>query len=277
MIIVKTGKQLKNHTDGKQVGFVPTMGALHEGHLSLVAESRNRGLFTVVSIFVNPTQFNNPEDLAKYPRDTEADLHKLRAAGCDLVFLPEPEEIYPPGTDQKRYIHDFGHLEHVFEGHFRPGHFRGVGQVVHILFEIVRPELAFFGEKDFQQLQVIKRLVALMDAPIEIVGMPTVREHDGLAMSSRNRRLSPEARQAASVLYTALEFARKNIRVLPPDRIRAEAEHLFNRAGVKLEYFEIIDEDSFCKAENTDSAKNLRGIVAAYAGGIRLIDNMRLA
>lgn len=200
MKIAKNRQELSNCLNSEApIGFVPTMGALHDGHLSLVQESKSRGLFTVASIFVNPTQFNDPKDFEKYPIDTDADLKKLESVGCDIVFLPDPEDIYST-DEEKQYVHDFGDVETRFEGAFRPGHFKGVGQVVHILFDLVKPNVAFFGQKDFQQLQVIKQLVGQENLPIEIVGMPTVREDDGLAMSSRNRRLNKGQRSEANVV-----------------------------------------------------------------------------
>lgn len=277
MIVANTRKEVAQALEGKRIGFVPTMGALHDGHISLVTESRSRGLFTVVSIFVNPTQFNNTDDLVKYPKDTQSDLEKLKNASCDVVFLPDSGEIYIPGADQQPYLHDFGPLEHTLEGHFRPGHFKGVGQVVHILFEIIRPEMAFFGEKDFQQLEVIRQLVSLMKTDIEIVAVPTVREPGGLAMSSRNRRLTGAQRQEANILYRALTFARQHIRSHPFEEIEKEVKEMVNKVkGMRLEYFEIIDERTFGKAGSYMPDRPLRAVIAAYMGDVRLIDNMGL-
>lgn len=264
------------HTQA-QIGFVPTMGALHEGHLSLVQESKNHGLFTVASIFVNPTQFNDPRDFEKYPIDTEADLEKLTSADCDVVFMPHRDDIYA-ARDHEKYVHDFGDLETRYEGAFRPGHFRGVGQVVHILFELVKPQVAFFGQKDFQQLQVIKRLVDQEQLPIEIVGMPTIREADGLAMSSRNRRLNTEQRGASTLLYQALSFAKENIENQQFEAIRKHVAEMFKHsAKMELEYFDIIDPNRFVPAEKFEDSRHFHAIISAYAGDIRLIDNMQLA
>lgn len=253
------------------------MGALHDGHISLIKASVNRGLYTVASIFVNPTQFNNPEDFAKYPIDTDADLDKLRLAGCDLVFLPTKEEMYPTETPNEKYLHDFGKLETTIEGAYRPGHFKGVGQVVHILFEAVNPDVAFFGEKDFQQVQVIRSLAKQIEHKVQIEAMPTVREADGLAMSSRNRRLNSEERSEALALYKALTFAAQNAAKLSAAEIKAEVDKIFSTSHImKLEYFEIINPDDFEVIEGKIQSP-AHAVIAAYAGEIRLIDNMKLA
>lgn len=278
MLIAHTIAELKIHlARTKKIGFVPTMGALHEGHISLVQASVEMGLFCVASIFVNPTQFNNPEDFAKYPIDTDNDLHKLQAAGCDLVFLPTKEELYPKNSDESTYIHDFGKLESTIEGEYRPGHFKGVGQIVHILFEIVNPDFAFFGEKDFQQVQVIQSLVKKINHKVKIISLPTVRENDGLAMSSRNRRLNREERKAAVALYRALMFASENIKKLAVSEIKNEVRNIFLKSEImKLEYFEIINPNDFeLIHEHTNGPAH--AVIAAYAGEIRLIDNMKLA
>lgn len=279
MIIVKTKQELEllRRNLASNVGFVPTMGALHDGHLSLVAASKQQTAFTVTSIFVNPTQFNDPKDYDNYPIDTVADLEKLKQAGCDLVFLPSREEIYRDIEEDPTYIHDFGHLERVYEGAYRPGHFRGVGQVVHLLFEAVRPTMAFFGEKDFQQLQVIKTLVKKLNLPIDIKGLPTIRETDGLAMSSRNRRLSSEERSESIMLFEALTFARENITHLSPDSIKYEVQKLFEHSSVlRLEYFDIIDSEKFIPLTAISDTSLPHAIIAAYAGKVRLIDNLAL-
>lgn len=272
-----TIKELKTHlAKTKSIGFVPTMGALHNGHISLIQESVNRNLFTVASIFVNPTQFNNAADFEKYPIDTTADLKKLEEAGCHLVFLPTKEELYPSENADQTYIHDFGKLETTIEGAYRPGHFKGVGQIVHILFECVNPKTAFFGEKDFQQLQVIKRLVKLIGADIEIVGMPTIRESDGLAMSSRNRRLNDDYRTASVLLYKALTFAKANINRLKTSEIKTQVQHMFDEdQWMELEYFEILNPSDF-ELITDNNPTSAHAVIAAYAGDIRLIDNLKL-
>lgn len=277
MKIAKTKSRIRELIQGQAIGFVPTMGALHEGHLSLVRESKSRGLFTVVSIFVNPTQFNNPEDLARYPVDLDRDQRMLEVAGCDLVFIPDREEIYPAHNGSDAYIHDFGFLESRFEGHFRPGHFRGVGQVVHIFFEIIQPGVAFFGEKDFQQLQVIRRLVEITGMDTEIVGMPTIREEDGLAMSSRNRRLNKQQRTSSLILHKALAHARQYKDSRPLSVIRQDVAAMFSQEPLaELEYFDIIHSGSFDPAETYIPSTDQRVVIAAYVGEVRLIDNMAL-
>ena len=278
MKIAKNRQELSNCLNSEaSIGFVPTMGALHDGHLSLLHESRSRSLFTVASIFVNPTQFNDPKDFEKYPIDTDADLKKLESAGCDVVFLPHRDDIYPE-DEAKQYVHDFGDLETRFEGAFRPGHFKGVGQVVHILFDLVKPNVAFFGQKDFQQLQVIKRLVEQENLQIEIVGMPTIREADGLAMSSRNRRLDVAQRSAATLLFQALTFAKANVKNKTFDEIRMNIQTMFdNSTELELEYFDIIYPESFLAAEMYEENMRFHAVISAYAGEIRLIDNMQLA
>jgi pantoate--beta-alanine ligase len=279
MIIVKTKQELQllRSNLNTSLGFVPTMGALHDGHLSLIAASKEQTGFTVASIFVNPTQFNDPKDYDNYPIDTNADLEKLERAGCDLVFLPSRNEIYLGVEDDPMYLHDFGQLEQVLEGAYRPGHFRGVGQVVHLLFEAVKPNVAFFGEKDFQQLQVIKKLVSLLHLPIEIKGLPTIREEDGLAMSSRNRRLSFDERKASAMLYEALTFAKDNLKAQSPAAIKNEVQARFERSAImKLEYFDIIDAEKFIPITSAVDTSLPHAVIAAYAGNVRLIDNLAL-
>lgn len=279
MKIVKTKAELQRTLQELKlkIGFVPTMGALHDGHLSLVGESKKRELYTVASIFVNPTQFNDPKDYEKYPIDTDADLDKLSSVECDLVFLPSRDEIYSDQNDPK-YLHDFDHLERAYEGAYRPGHFRGVGQVVHLLFEAVRPDVAFCGEKDFQQLQVIRALVKKMEADIEIVGLPTVREDDGLAMSSRNRRLNPAQREQSVMLYRSLKLAKERYGKESVPAIKAHVEQLFEQAPeLRLEYFDIIDPERFESLDSVDACAHPHAVIAAYAGEVRLIDNMALA
>jgi len=264
---------LKNR---ENIGLVPTMGALHVGHVSLIEESVRRKLFTVASIFVNPTQFNNASDFEKYPIDTEADLEKLKKAGCDLVFLPKKEELYLKGKGQEKYIHDFGKLDSTIEGEYRPGHFVGVGQVVHILFECIKPSVAFFGQKDFQQLQVIKLLNQKINAGIDVVGMPTIRESDGLAMSSRNRRLNPEQREAASLIFKALSFAKAKHGDLTSGELKEAVTQLFDTERLlELEYFEIINPYDF-EPINGRIQEPAHAVIAAFAGEVRLIDNYHL-
>lgn len=258
------------------VGFVPTMGALHEGHLSLVKKCRETCDTAVVSIFVNPTQFNDPKDLANYPRTEEADLALLDAAGVDFVFAPSVGEVYP--TPDTR-VFDFGGLDRVMEGEHRPGHFNGVGQVVSRLFEIVKPDRAFFGEKDFQQLAIIRYMVAQLGLPIEIVGCPIVRDADGLARSSRNTLLSPEHRAAAPHIYAVLSDAATSLRgrVSVAEAKRIIAERIDSNPLLETEYVEIASASTLQPAAEWGAAQGvLRCFVAVHAGPIRLIDNVAI-
>ncbi len=268
---VKTEKK-----SGKTVGFVPTMGALHDGHLALVKKSLQENPVTVVSIFVNPTQFDNPEDLEKYPRFLERDLHLLEKTDKNLIiYLPLAEDLYEGSVRAKPYDH--GGLDRVMEGAFRKGHFDGVATVVHLLFNAVQPDKAYFGEKDFQQLRIIQHMVDKEKLPIEIRPIPIYREKDGLAMSSRNLRLTDEMRQAAPFIYKSLMKAREMAEQgFTPSEIKQKIRELFSRSPLELEYFEIADEKKLKPAGDFKENKHYRGFIAAYAGNIRLIDNMRL-
>ena len=265
--------RLKTIQMDKKVGFVPTMGALHEGHLDLVHHSKNECDICVVSIFVNPTQFNNPEDFEKYPSTLEADLQKLEKLGVDYVYLPLVSIIYP----QKPILSlNFGELEHVLEGKFRPGHFNGVGIVVAKLFHHIQPDKAYFGQKDLQQVAVIRQLVGDLSFPIELVTVPTRREKDGLAMSSRNLRLNAEQRTQALILFHSLakakdELLKGELWATVQDQIQQD----FNTSpGVELEYFELINPDSFTRFDAFEPNQKSSICVAAYLGTVRLIDNM---
>jgi len=256
---------------------VPTMGALHEGHLSLVTEAKKNSTVVAVSIFVNPTQFNDPEDLKKYPRTLEDDIKMLdKVMGADdFIFAPSVSEMYPE-PDTRKF--NFGTLENVMEGVHRPGHFNGVAQVVSILFEIIKPSVAFFGQKDFQQLAIIKELTRRSYPDIRIVSCPIVREHDGLAMSSRNRRLMPEHRKEAGIIFKTLNEASKNavrstLKELK-DHVSSQIEKI---PGFKIEYFEIVEEETLTPLVSLDDAsagKHYYGCIALFAGVVRLIDNM---
>ncbi len=262
-----------NRKAGKSAGFVPTLGALHEGHLRLVGRSCAENDITSVSIFVNPIQFNNPEDLAKYPRTLENDLHLLEETGCDLVFVPSVREMYPVPVTEK---YDFGELDKVMEGAHRPGHFNGVAIVVKRLFDIIHPDRAYFGEKDFQQLRIIQLLVKMENLPVEIVPCPTVREADGLAMSSRNRRLSAGERETAPEIYRTLLGARELAKKLPVDEVRRISAERLERKGFIVDYFEIADVASLQPVGSWEDAPELIACVAAFLGSVRLIDNMIL-
>lgn len=259
-----------------KTGFVPTMGALHEGHVSLVKRAKQENDKVVVSIFVNPTQFNNPEDLKKYPRMPEKDFKILENEDVDMVFYPGEKDIYPDGTAGKS-AYNFGNLETVMEGKFRPGHFKGVAQVVSRLFELTQPDSAYFGEKDFQQLAVIRELVKQKNFHVEIVGCPTVREPDGLAMSSRNLLLSPEMRREASKISQALFYVRDLQNKKPLDVLKAEATAIIEETHkLKVEYLEVASEKNLQPLNVLPPHEKVRCLVAVQAGNIRLIDNVQL-
>jgi pantoate--beta-alanine ligase len=258
------------------IGFVPTMGALHAGHLALMERSLQENDYTVVSIFVNPTQFNNPEDLAKYPRTLEEDARKISALNPGIiVYAPSVEDIYDGNPVSQSF--DFDGLENQMEGKFRPGHFDGVGTIVKRLFEIVTPTNAYFGEKDFQQLQIVKKLVAKNQLPVTIVGCPIYRETNQLAMSSRNERLSAEERDQASVIFQTLLLAKEkfqNENVKSANQLiqqTFEKHPLFN-----LEYFVIADEETLLTCTTKEKNKNYRAFIAVFVNNIRLIDTISL-
>jgi len=257
---------------GKSIGFVPTMGALHQGHLSLIGCSNKKDDITVVSIFVNPTQFNNKNDFEKYPRILNDDLERLKKVKCDLLFVPSNEEIYP--EEDKREF-DFGHLDKVMEGAHRPGHFRGVGLVVSKLFEIINPDRAYFGKKDFQQIAIIKQLTKSLNFSIEIVSCPIVREKNGLAMSSRNIRLTDLQRKNVPLIAKTLSKAREKAKSLS---VKETQEWVINTINnnpyLDVEYFEIVDENTLLPIENWQQPRNKRGCIAVNVGDIRLIDNI---
>ena len=259
----------------KTIGFVPTMGALHEGHISLVENSIKNNELTIVSIFVNPTQFDNPDDLIKYPSTVEEDLKSLEEAGVDAVFLPTISEIYGDKVVSENY--DFGNLDKVMEGQHRKGHFNGVATIVKLLFDIVKPTNAYFGEKDFQQLQIIKNMVAQKNLPINIVPCAIVREEDGLAMSSRNVRLSKERRIEAPFIYKTLKQASKLSKTKTISEIHSFViESFASNDLLDLEYFEIRDDKNLEEVSDFQLNTHYRAFVAVFAENIRLIDNIRL-
>ncbi len=279
MNVFNTVKDLKNHISSLKkdasIGFVPTMGALHEGHLSLIKKAKAENDYVAVSIFVNPTQFDNTEDLIKYPQTLEKDLELLKSVACDLVFAPNASEIYKNNIQATSF--DFGGIENEMEGKFRKGHFDGVGTIVKKLFEIVNPTKAYFGEKDFQQLQIIKKLIEIEKMPIEIIGCPIFRENDGLAMSSRNTRLTKEQREAAPFIYKILKKAKKKFGTKNADEVTKWVTKKFKKHPVlDLEYFIIADENSLKKSNKKENNKPQRAFIAVYAGDIRLIDNLAL-
>jgi len=265
--------ELAAKRDGK-IGFVPTMGALHEGHLSLVRRAAAENDTVVVSIFVNPTQFNDPEDLRRYPRTLDTDMELLRGTGADYVFTPSVEEIYPE-PDTRTF--DFGVLDKVMEGATRPGHFNGVAQVVSRLFGMVKPHSAYFGQKDFQQLAVIRELVRQERSDIRIVECPIVREEDGLAMSSRNALLTPECRKAAPQIYRALSMARELKGTMSVAALEKQVTDEINKDPLlKVVYFRIVDRDTLTEASDWSDGRGKQGCVAVMAGNVRLIDNVYL-
>ncbi len=266
-------KKITSYNKTISIAFVPTMGALHKGHLSLIKKAQSENNLVVVSIFVNPTQFDNKEDLKKYPKTLEADLKLLKKVNCDLVFTPTVKEIYDDAVVSKHY--KFDGLENEMEGKFRKGHFNGVATIVQRLFEIVTPNKAYFGEKDFQQFQIIKKLVEIEKLPIKIVGCKIFREKDGLAMSSRNIRLSKKHRKSAPFIYKTLKKAKKKLQ----NKTIEEIVHWVNKKFKKhpfleLEYFIIADEKTL--KDSTVKEANLRAFIAVFAGEIRLIDNIKL-
>jgi len=259
--------------EGQSIGFVPTMGALHEGHLSLIAASKSQNDLTVCSIFVNPIQFNNPDDLARYPRTLETDCAMLAPAGCDAVFAPSAEEMYPEKPTLK---FDFGDLERVMEGQFRPGHFNGVGIVVSKLFNIVQPDRTYFGQKDIQQVAVVRRMMIDLGFQIELYPRPTLRESDGLAMSSRNRNLTPDERPLAAHIYKGLSMAKAALLSgQTPAEVRGMmARHFEAEPAFRLEYFEIVNAHTLQSVEEVQPTGQTALCIAAHLGKVRLIDNL---
>ncbi len=274
MKIFTTRESLGNYlgqlrSKAQTIGFVPTMGALHPGHLSLIAQAQLHNSVVVCSIFVNPTQFNDPKDLEKYPRPIASDIEKLETAGCDVLFNPEVKEMYA-GNEHWHLV--LGELEHLLEGEFRPGHYQGVTQVVYKLFDIVKPDNAYFGQKDYQQVLVIQKMVQLLNLPVSLVMCPILRETDGLAMSSRNIHLSADERQHALILSRSLNyfsdsFNKDNLFEL----LETCKKMISSEPGVQLEYFEAANADNLHPADQ--NTENIVVLVAAKVGNTRLIDN----
>ncbi|HRE38362.1 MAG TPA: pantoate--beta-alanine ligase [Chitinophagaceae bacterium] len=282
MILFKKANSLHQWVDaqqrkGQKVGFVPTMGALHLGHISLIESSRKDNDITISSIFVNPTQFNDPKDFEKYPVTIEKDILQLEQAGCDVLFLPSVEEIYPNGTTSKQH-YDLGEMETLLEGKFRPGHYQGVCQVVHRLLEIVHPDNLYLGQKDYQQCMVISRLVELMgiNDKTNINICPTLRETDGLAMSSRNMRLSEAERVKAVLIFQSLSYIKDNLVAGETDTIKNKAIAMLSDEGFRVDYIEIADAKTLEPLSNWDGKKKLVALAAAFLNEVRLIDNLLL-
>ncbi len=254
------------------LGFVPTMGSLHQGHISLIDRSVAENRFTAVSIFVNPTQFNNKRDFESYPRDLGGDLEILDPLGIDLVFVPSAEEIYP---EPDARVFDLGGLDLIMEGKYRPGHFNGVVQVVSRLFDIFEPDVAYFGEKDFQQLAIIRKMVAQLPLSVRISGCPIIREPDGLAMSSRNRLLSPGERKSAARISQGLALAKEKAGRMPVKSLIEETvDFLQQDPALVVEYFEIVHSGNLQPIDNWNSKGNIRACTAVKVGRVRLIDNV---
>ncbi|MDR3712498.1 MAG: pantoate--beta-alanine ligase [Puia sp.] len=280
MILFKRSEDLAvwlagQRQEDRSVGFVPTMGALHPGHISLIDMSKKTSLSTVCSIFVNPTQFNDPKDFQKYPITLENDILLLERAGTDVLFLPGAGDLYPTGiSGLERY--DLGYLETVLDGHYRPGHFQGVCQVMRRLLDRVRPRHLFMGRKDYQQCMVVKRLLTLMGSDTILHPCPTLREAGGLAMSSRNMRLSAEQREQAKAIFQTLLFLKENCRPGELGDLTQQAVSRLQERGFRIDYVEIADADTLEKVTRWDGNQPLVALIAAFLGEVRLIDNMSL-
>lgn len=280
MIIIKKPEALsdllgKRKAEKKKVGFVPTMGALHAGHISLINIANNENDLVVCSSFVNPTQFNDPEDFKKYPVTLEKDILMLESSGCEVLFIPSVHDIYPDGLVSTGHF-DIGYLETMLEGKFRPGHFQGVCQVMHRLLEIVLPDNLYLGQKDYQQCLVIKKLIERigLDNLIKVTVCPILREDDGLALSSRNTRLRPEDRKKAKIISAALNHIRQNLKAGNTGKIKEEAKEMLLQNGFHIDYIEIADANSLELVENWNGKQKIVVLAAAFLSNVRLIDNM---
>lgn len=281
MEVIKNRKILQDFIErqkemGKKIGFAPTMGALHKGHLSLYEEAKKENDLVISSIFVNPTQFNNPEDLEKYPRDINRDILILENSGLvDAVYIPEIADIYPEKAESQRY--DFDGLENEMEGKSRPGHFDGVGTVVEELFRQIQPDAAYFGEKDFQQLAIIKKMVDKKHLPVKIKGVSIYRAENGLALSSRNQRLHEDRKEASKIIYETLNKVNDWFRTVTIPEIKDRVEDIFDeQQGMQLEYFLIADENTLQETDFFYKDRNFRAFIVVVVDGVRLIDNMHL-
>jgi pantoate--beta-alanine ligase len=275
MLVVETIKELKQELEkynSKNIGFVPTMGALHDGHISLVKRSVEENDVTVVSVFVNPTQFNDKADLERYPRTEEADKKLLQAAGCDIVFMPQVEEMYP---EEDTRVFNFGCIETVMEGKYRPGHFNGVAQIVSKLFYAVEPTRSYFGEKDFQQVAIIRDMVRQLNLPVEIIACPIIREESGLARSSRNELLSAEERKKAALISEVLSKSVNFAKEMSVEEVKNWVCEQFTHDEVfKMDYYDIVDGNSLQSVSSWEDSDYIVGCIAIYCGKIRLIDNI---
>lgn len=275
MIVVETIKKLKQELEkynSKNIGFVPTMGALHSGHISLVERCVKENDICVVSVFVNPTQFNDKADLERYPRTEEADKKLLEAAGCDIVFMPQVEEMYP---EEDTRVFNFGSIETVMEGKYRPGHFNGVAQIVSKLFDAVEPTRSYFGEKDFQQVAIIRDMVRQLNLPVEIIACPIIREESGLARSSRNELLSAEERKKAALISQVLSKSVNFAKDMSVEEVKNWVIDQFKVDEVfKMDYYDIVDGNTLQSVSSWEESDYIVGCIAVYCGKIRLIDNI---
>jgi len=281
MEVLKNKKTLQDFIErqkemGKKIGFAPTMGALHNGHLSLYEAARKENDLVISSIFVNPTQFNNAEDLEKYPRDTDRDISLLENSGLvDAVYLPQVEDIYPEKTESQHY--DYDGLENEMEGKSRPGHFDGVGTVVEELFRQVKPNNAYFGEKDFQQLAIIRKMVEKKQLPIKIIGVSIYRADNGLALSSRNQRLAEERKGDAKIIFETLIKVKEWFKNISVSEIKEKINEIFStQENMELEYFLVADESTLKEIDQKENENSYRAFIVVNVDGVRLIDNMHL-
>ncbi len=267
-------KKLNEIRNNKKIGFVPTMGSLHEGHISLIKESLKTCDITICSIFINPTQFNNTNDFQNYPKSLNEDLIKLKKNNCDIAYTPDVDDLYAENETSKEY--NFGNITKVMEGKYRPGHFNGVATVVEKFFHIIKPKKAFFGEKDLQQLQIIKKLVNQKKINIDIIGMPTIRQKNGLAKSSRNKLLSAEEKKEAAAIYQSLLYSKNNINIGIPALKKYITKEINSKKNIKIEYVEFVELKNMNKIKKFNNKITCAICVAAYINKIRLIDNIIL-
>lgn len=280
MIIFKQAAALGRYLEKQgsmqqKTGFIPTMGALHQGHIRLVKEAQKHTDITVCSIFVNPTQFNDPNDYKKYPHTLDKDIYQLELAGTDILFLPSVDEMYPQGIHHLEN-YDLGYLETILEGAKRPGHFQGVCQVMSRLLQLIRPDQLFMGQKDYQQCMVVQWLLKYLSLDTRFVAVPTIRETDGLAMSSRNMRLLEADRKKAPAIYQALEHIRRHITAGSLAPLVQEARHLLEKEGFKVDYVTTADANTLSPTDHWDGKEPLVALIAAFLGEVRLIDNMQV-
>lgn len=282
MILFKKTVDLRKWIDnqqitGKKIGFVPTMGALHEGHISLIETSKAQNQITICSIFVNPAQFNDPKDFEKYPVTIEKDILLLEESGCNVLFLPSVAEIYPEGFVSKKHF-DLEFIETVLDGKYRPGHFQGVCMVVERLLKIVLPDQLYLGQKDYQQCMVIKKLIEIIGLTdkINLVICPTLREPNGLAMSSRNMRLSKDEKETATIIFKTLNYIKANTEKIAPPSLKLSAQKMLEAAGLKPDYVEIADATNLAQVEEWNPNQKMVTLIAAFINEVRLIDNILL-